>query len=210
MIPDLEKYTLQAFVYLLYIVKDFFPASTVLGTGNEVRRKFFPLLGQFFHVGTHIGSELAVRQLVGLGEDKTEGDAVLAQPFDELQVYLLRLVTRIDQKEETRQLLAIQNVGSDHVLQLLLFLFAPLGITIAREIHKVPFFVDDKMIDEHRLARRRTGLGQLGMVGKHIDKAALAHVATTNEGVLRQATGGTLLHQGTADEVFCGFYLHIK
>ena len=60
----------------------------------------------------------------------------------------------INQQKEIAHLLALQDISVYHLLKLILFLLASLGISITGEIHQVPVAIDDKMIDERGLSWR--------------------------------------------------------
>ena len=66
------------------------------------------------------------------------------------------------------------------------------------------------MIDEQRLARCRTGLGQRFASGQHVYQTALAHIASPNEGKLRHFGVRTTVGATVADMKFGGFNYHVK
>ena len=60
--------------------------------------------------------------------------------------------------------------------------------------------IDEEMVDEQGLARLLTGLRQFGVVREHIDETGLAHIASTNESVLRDSRLWTLHDVWTGDD----------
>lgn len=74
-------------------VKDFFSALPCFAACHEVGRQFFPLLGKRIEVEFDVCGEFASRHFVGFRENDAKRDAVLAQPFDELQIDTLWFVT---------------------------------------------------------------------------------------------------------------------
>ena len=72
----------------------------------------------------------------------------------------------------------------------------------------MPLLVDAEMVDEHRLARRGGGHGEVFAARQHIDKTALADIAAANEGVFGKGRGGTLLYTTTANDKFCALDIH--
>ena len=143
------------------------------------------MLGKFTKIGCYILLATHLAQFVGLGEDDAEGDAVLAQPFHKLHVYALRLVTDVDEDKEVGHELAFQDVGGNHLFQLVLGFLAALGESVTGKIHQVPLLVDEEVVDEHGLSRHGGCLGQLVIAGEHVYETALAHIASTDEGVFR-------------------------
>ena len=74
---------------------------------TKIGGELLPLFVKLGLVGLDVGCETALAELVGLREDQSEGDALLAQPLDELQVDLLRIVSAVQEHEEQYQLLAL-------------------------------------------------------------------------------------------------------
>ena len=173
-----------------------------LATRDEIRRQFLPLLRELGEVVLDVRGELALRELVGLREDYAEGNAVLAEPFDELEVDALRLMARINKKKEVHHLFATQDIARYHPLQFVPLLLSPLGIAIAGKVDEIPLIINNKVVDEYRLARCGRRLGEARPARQHVDKAGLAHIASSYKSEFRQFSLGTLVHTGTADDVF--------
>ena len=188
--------------------EDFIAAEAGFRTGDEVRGKLLPLLAQLVHIGFGLCQHLGFGKLVGLGEHDAEGNAVLSEPGHKLQVDSLSRVTDVDEQEEVAHLLALEDVAVYHTLKLILVLLASLGIAIAREIDQEPLLIYKEMVDENGLAGSGRRLGQLAMIGEHVDETGFAHVASAYEGIFRQVGLGALAYQRAADGVFCRFYLH--
>ena len=72
----------------------------------------------------------------------------------------------------------------------------------------MPFFVDDEVVDKHRLPRCGRGHRQSLAPCEHVDKAALSHVTAPNQGVLGEGGVGAHVCAAVADEKFCGCYFH--
>ena len=129
-------------------------------------------------------------ELVRLGEDDGEGHRAFAEPVDEVRVNLHRVMTDVDEHEGVDELLALQDVRRNHLVELLLHGLRSLCEAITRKVHEIPLIVDDKVIDEQRLAGRGRRFGKSLAVAEHVDEARLAHVGASDErklglGVLR-------------------------
>ena len=157
----------------------------------------------------HVLAYLVHAQFVGLRKHDGKGDAVLAKKTGELQINLLGRDARVDEQEEAYQTLAARDVVLNHLLQLGRGLLAALGIAVAREVHQMPLAVDAEMVDEHRLARRGGGHGQILSARQHIDKATLADIAAADKGIFRKGRGGTLLHATATNYKFSTLDIHI-
>ena len=167
--------------------------------------EFFPLFLQRLEEHGDVGAEYGCAGFVRLGEDDAERDAVLAQPFDELHVYLLWLVAGVYQDEQVGHLFPPQDIGRDDALQFFLLFLSYFRIAVPREVHEKPLLVDKEMVDEQGLSRGGRGLGQFFMVGQHVDQAGFAYIGTPDERVFRVCRGWALVHPGVADDKFCRF-----
>ena len=199
---------LQRLVDAFDVVKHLLPSQFLFRGSHEVRRKLFPLFLQFLQVVLHVFAQLGCAQLVRFGEDDGEGHAVFAQPFDELQVYLLRLVAAVDEDKQASERLAPEYVFGNDFLNLFLGRFAAFCISVTGQVHQIPFFVDEKMVDEERFARCGRCHGQLRVAGEHVDEARLAHVRTSDEGVFGQPVVRAFLHLRIAYFEFCVLDVH--
>ena len=63
----------------------------------------------------------------------------------------------------------------------------------------MPFFVDDEVVDKHRLTRRGGGHRQSLAPREHIDKTALPYVTAPNEGILGEGGLGAHVCAAVAD-----------
>ena len=115
--------------------------------------QLLPLLGEAVEIAFHVLALALRAQLVGLGEDDGEGHSILAQPFDELEVYGQWLVAYVDEQEEVGHLFASEDVALDDLRELVLGLLAALRVAIAWKVDEIPGLIDEEMVDEHRLAR---------------------------------------------------------
>lgn len=181
-----------------------------LTTCNEVWRQFLPLFREFAQVVLDVSRKLPLRQLVGFREDDTEGDSVLAKPFDEFEVDTLRLVTRIDEQEEVHHLLPSQDVTRYHPLQLVPLLLPSLRISVAGKVHKIPVLVNQKMVDEDGFAWSCRCFGEMLSSSQHIDEAGFSNIASPYKSELRQFSCRTLVHASTTDGIFGRFDEHLR
>ena len=99
------------------------------------------------------------------------------------EINFLWFVTDVDEYEEAGQLLALQDVTTDHCFQLFHRLFTTLCIAVAWEIDDVPLFVDEEMVDAHGFARGGGGECQILPASEGIDERGFAYVASSDEGV---------------------------
>ena len=88
------------------------------------------------------------RKFVCFSEDDAEGDFIISQEFYEIQIILLRFMTRINKQKKIRHLLTHKNIASNHLSQILCFRLTPASKTIAGKIHQIPLLVNQEVIDE--------------------------------------------------------------
>ena len=173
----------QILVHGVDVVEQFVTPCAGGGTGDEVRRQFFPGFLQLCEIGLHFGTHLYLRQLVSLREDNGKGYAVLAEKFQKVEILSLWLVTNVYEDEETGELLAVEDIVRDEVLEFVHLTLASLCVAIAWEIDEVPLAVDEEMVNQQRLARSRGRERQFPALCKHIDKRRFAYVRASDEGV---------------------------
>ena len=91
-------------------LKQFFPSNSFFTAGDEILGQLLPCLFQFLHVMVHVLPYFSDGQFVCLGEDDGEGDGACPEPFDELQVDFLGLVTDVNKYKEVQKLPSLQDV----------------------------------------------------------------------------------------------------
>jgi hypothetical protein len=79
--------------------------------------------------------------------------------------------------------------------------------SVTGEINEVPFFIDEKMVDEACLPRSGRSLGQVFPVREHVDERRLPHVASTIKAYSGLVGAGhfsmsVLLTKNSAFEIF--------
>ena len=114
----------------------------------------------------------------------------------------------IDEDKDADKVLPFAQIVFDHLFPLLPLALGHLCETIAGKIDDVPAFVDIEMIDELRLAGGSRSLGELCIVGDHIDHRRFAHIATSYEGIFRPIRRRAFCIVRTADHVDGGMDLH--
>lgn len=164
----------------------------LFGRGHHHRRQLLPLLRKGLREAGDAAAGLRSGELVGLGEDDSERDAVFAQHLDEAQVDLLRFEPDVDQHEQEVQLLAAEHVVGDDLGELVAPALRRAGVAVARQVDQIPPTVDQKVVDKPRLAGRSRDFGQPGAPGKHVDQRRFAHVAAPDEGDLFEVVFGNL------------------
>ena len=135
---------------------------------------------------------------VGFGIYNGEGDAQLTEFLEEGHVDFLRADAAVEEDEEAGELLALEEVVVDHLLP-----FGPAGlgnagVTVAGQVHEVPAFVDDEVVEELRFAGGGGDLREGLPAGEQVNEARLAHVGPSDEGVLGQWGGGAVVGTGKA------------
>lgn len=139
-----------------------------------------------------VGLDSARFILVGLGEDKREGDFAFDQPRHEVDIDLLGLVSAIDEHEDVCQIIAVFEVVSHEIIEPVSFRFGSLGVAIAWQIYEAPALIDDKKIDEPRVAGLLRNPGECLFVTQHIEQRRLAHIGASDKSKLRQLGLGTV------------------
>jgi len=182
----------------------------VLRACNIIRWEFFPLFRQDRQVGLNVGLLTGLGDFVGLGEHDDEGDAILAQEGQEIEVFLLWLVADIDEHTETGELLAFEHIMGDEVPEFVHLTFTSLCISVTRQVDEIPAPVDEEVIDKHGLAWSAGGHGKFPFARKHIDETGLAYIRATDEGVFGQIGLRTHIGPRTAAYKFCGLDFHHK
>lgn len=130
--------------------------------------------------------------LVGLGEDEGEGDLVLNEPADELEVDFLRSVAGVDEDESATEVFAFEKVFGNEFVELIPQLLGHLGVAVAGKIDESPGLVDFKEVDLAGAAGRFGNPGETGFVGEHVNQRGFSDIGATNESELRErrARGG--------------------
>ena len=167
--------------------EDLFAPGAFLRRGDEHRRQLLPLFGERRAEALHALLLLGLRELVGLGEDDGERDAVLAQHLDEAQVDLLGFEPDVRQHEQEVHLLALENVVGDEFRELSALRLRRAGVAVAGQIDEIPGVVDAEMVHQTGFAGRSRHLGQPSAGGEHVDERRLADVAAPDEGDVFQA-----------------------
>ena len=162
--------------------EDFLASRALFRRGDEHRRQFLPLLGERGPEPLHALFALGFRELVGLGEDDAEGDAVFAQHLDEPQVDLLGFEPDVHQHEQEVHLLALDDVVGDQFRKLAALGFRRAGVAVAGQVDQIPGVVDAEVVYEARLSGRSRHLGQSCAGGEHVDERRFSDVAPPDEG----------------------------
>ena len=82
----------------------------------------------------------------------------------------------IDKHEGVHERLSSKQVLVDHLLPFFAFRLRDAGEAIAGEVDKIPRPVDEEMVDELRLARTDTGLGEAFVAYQLVDERRLADI----------------------------------
>ena len=90
-------------------------------------------------------------------------------------------MTDIDKHKQIDELPTLQDVGGNHLFKFLLHDLRAFCIAVARQVDKIPLVVDVEMIDEQRFSGRGRCLGQILMIGEHVDQARLADVRPSDK-----------------------------
>ena len=83
-------------------------------------------------------------ELVPLREDDREGDAVLAQFGEEVEVNLADVVAAVDEDKEQDELLRVVDVVAHDLLQLLSGFVRQFGIAVAGKVYEIPAVIDQE------------------------------------------------------------------
>ena len=145
-----------------------------------------------FFIAGGTAFELVARELVRLGEDDAERNAVFAQQPDEPQIDRLRFEPRVDQHEEEVHLLRPEHVVGDEFREFAPFALRDAGVAVARQVDQIPAVVDQEMVDEPCLTRRSRYFGQRTVAGEQVDERRLADVAAPDEGDVGQCVARNL------------------
>jgi len=107
----------------------------------------------------------------------------------------------VDQYEDGDEVLSFPQIVFDHFLPPLPFRQRDLCKAISRQIHDIPFVIDDKMVQQLRFARSIGGLGQFFVVGEHVDEGGFSHIAAADKGIFWLVGLGTGRVIWTADDI---------
>ena len=125
---------------------------------------------------------LGFRELVGLGKDDGERNAVFAQHLDKAQVDLLGFEADVRQHEQEVHLLAFEYVVGDELRKLSALRLRRAGIAVAGQVDEIPRVVDAEMVHQPGFAGCSRHFGQASAGGEHVDERRLADVAAPDEG----------------------------
>ena len=84
------------------------------------------------------------------------------------------------------------------------------NVAIARQVNEIPSVVDHKMVDGHRLAWHRRGLGEAAALHQHVDERRLAHIRPSDESILGQVALRQLVEPRVAHQKLRFINLHRK
>ena len=178
--------------------EDFFSALAGFVGGREDGRFTVAEFGEGFLEELDVFFNDTGFDLVGLGEDEGEGDLVLDEPADELQVDFLRSVAGVDEDESATEVFAFEEVFGNEFVELIPQLLGHLGVAVAGEIDEPPGLVDFEEVDLAGAAGRFGNPGETGFVGEHVNQRGLSDIGATNESELRErrARGGFEANRG--------------
>ena len=201
-------FLIKTSIYLVDVVEEFLAPVAVGGARHEVWRQFFPFFAHFVEKSFDVALQLATSVLVGFCEDDGERNAVFAEETYELEVDVLGFVARVYEQEQTCKVLALTNVALYHARKFLLLGFAAACIAIAWKVDEIPRLVDEEVVYQQRLARHRRCFGKSLAPRQHVDEAALADVAASDEGVFGPVGSWAFPYGWGAYDEFCGMDFH--
>lgn len=109
-------------------------------------------------------------RFIALGENEGEGEVVLDEPLEELEIDLLGRVAGVDEDEGAEEVLAVDEVVGDEFVELLAEVFGDFCVSVAGEVDEAPGFVDFEEVD---LAGATGGFGNAGeavLISEEVDE----------------------------------------
>lgn len=190
-------------------IENLLAPGALFGRGDEHRRELLPAFRELCGVTFDALLALGFRELVGLGEDQPEGDAVHAEHLDELQVDLLGFEADVHQHEEIVEPFAAEHIVGDELREGAAYALRRTGVSVPGQIHEIPGVVDAEVVDKPGFAGCSRDFGESRPAGEHVDERRFADVAAADEGDVAQVVLRDLRNAfGTAPE-FGSVDLHV-
>ena len=178
--------------------EDFFSALPGFVGGREDGRFTVAEFGEGLFKELDVLLHDAGLDLVGFGENESEGNLAFNEPADELQVDFLRSVAGVDEDESATEVFAFEQVFGNEFVELIPQLLGHFGVAVAGKINEPPGLVDFKEVDLAGAAGRFGNPGETGFIGEHVNQRGLSDIGATNESELRErrARGGFEANRG--------------
>ena len=90
------------------------------------------------------------------------------------------------QHKHTLQVFPVPEIKADELLPVCTITSRSFGVPVSGKIHKLPVFIDQKVIDQLSFTGSLWCLGQSFFLNQHIDKRGFAHIWASYKCVLRQ------------------------
>lgn len=171
-------------VHGCYELQDVFSTSAFGAGGAEFVGDIGPVLQDALPDFLDVALDIVLGVAVGFGVHDGEGDTHFAELFEEGHVYFLRTDAAIEEDEQAAELLALEEVVVDHLLPFRAAGLGYPGITIAWQVHEVPAFVDDEVVEQLCFSGGGGDFGEGFPAGEQVHEARFAHVGASDEGIL--------------------------
>lgn len=152
------------------VSENFWPSLPGDCRTDEVVRCAVAYRIETFQKGGDIALQSSGFQLVGFGEDEGKRDRATGEPVEKLQINRLRAETGVDEDKDAAEVWAVLEIPGDGLAELFPVPLRHLGISIARQVHQIPFSVDEEEVDQFRLPGSGGHFGQSLLTGEHIDQ----------------------------------------
>jgi len=115
-------------------------------------------------------------RFIALGENEGEGEVVLDEPLEELEIDLLGRVAGVDEDEGAEEVLAVDEVVGDEFVELLAEVFGDFCVSVAGEVDEAPGFVDFEKVDFAGASRGFGNAGEAVLVGEEVDEGGFSDI----------------------------------
>lgn len=130
---------------------------------------------------------------VAFCEHKCHGNLVLTKPTSIVKINLLSRNTRIYKEKNRHQIISAEEVISSKCIPIFTSFLWRRGISITRQVNKVPAVIYFEMIDTLGLARLLGGERETLAADDRVEQGRLADVGAADESELRQPIPGTVI-----------------
>jgi len=120
-------------------------------------------------------------ELVPLGEHDAERTTAIVEELHHFPIGAHPRMPRIDEQNHKGDFVPLDHIVRQQLPPALSLAVPDLGIPIPRQIDEVEVVVDEEIVDETSLPRRRAGLGQPLAGAKRIQQRRLPHIRPSDE-----------------------------
>ncbi len=127
-----------------------------------------------------------LRSFICFGHNDIKRDIFLIKTIDKIEINMLGKYIPIDKDKNPFEWFPSDKIIMSDTYPMHPIFLSGLSISISRQIHKIPFFVHEKISYQLSLTRIDRDLGKFAMIGNGIDKWWFADIWSSNHRKFRK------------------------